>query len=59
MTEEIFLAVSSSHRLAARKHIQLKEVADEPFIAMKRGYSLRDIGDELCQKAGFEPKIAL
>ena len=58
MTEEIFLAVSSGHRLAARKHIQLKEVADEPFIAMKRGYSLRDIGDELCRKAGFEPKIA-
>ncbi len=58
MTEEIFLAVSPSHRLATRERIRLAEVADEPFIVMKRGYSLRDIGDELCSKAGFEPKIA-
>ena len=56
--EEIFLALPPEHRLAGRKSIQLKEVADEPFIRQTTEYGLRQITDDFCQEAGFTPKIA-
>jgi DNA-binding transcriptional LysR family regulator len=56
-TEEIFLAVPREHHLADRKCIALCEVAHEPFIGLRAGYSLRDITDEFCRQAGFEPTI--
>ncbi len=56
--EEIFLALPPGHRLAGRKSIQLKEVADEPFIRQTTEYGLREITDDFCQEAGFTPNIA-
>lgn len=57
MTEEMFLGVPPVHRLAQRTKVLLNEVAEEPFICLKRGHGVRDIGDNLCRQAGFEPKI--
>lgn len=37
MTEEIYLAVPSNHRLANRKSIRLIEAADEEFIVLGQG----------------------
>lgn len=57
-TEEIFLIVSTKHRLADRDEIHLREVANEPFISTNTRYGLREITDRFCQEAGFLPYIA-
>ncbi len=57
MTEEIVLAVPSTHRLKGRDRIHLSEVANDPFISLKSGYSFREITDEFCRKARFIPNI--
>ncbi|ARZ65204.1 MULTISPECIES: LysR family transcriptional regulator [Bacillus] len=57
MTEEIVLAVPSTHRLKDRHRIKLSEVADDPFISLKPGYSFREITDNFCRLAGFTPNI--
>jgi DNA-binding transcriptional LysR family regulator len=56
--EEIFLAVPPKHRFAGLKSIQLKEVADEPFIHSTTECGLREITNDFCQHAGFTPNIA-
>lgn len=57
MTEEIVLAVPSTHRLKDSHRIHLSEVANDPFICLKPGYSFRKITDDFCRKAGFIPNI--
>ncbi len=57
MMEEILLAVPPGHWLAERETIRLSEVAREPFLALKRGYSLRELTDTLCQQVGFTPNV--
>lgn len=54
--QELVLIVSNSHRLARRRHVALREVANEPFVAFKSG-AIRQLTDELCAKAGFAPSI--
>jgi DNA-binding transcriptional LysR family regulator len=56
--QRIDLFVPAGHRLAGRPGIRLAQVAEEDFIVMVPGYGLRTITDELCQAAGFQPRIA-
>ncbi|MGN1194419.1 MAG: LysR family transcriptional regulator [Acutalibacteraceae bacterium] len=56
-TEKIYLAVPSSHKLAAKNSIRLLEAADEGFISLMGSRQLRWICDRYCQHAGFSPKI--
>lgn len=56
-TEKIYLAVPSSHKLAAGNSIRLAEAADEGFISLMGSRQLRLICDRYCQHAGFSPKI--
>jgi len=56
--EEIQLAVPLSHPLAKYNEIQLKELVNEPFIVMPKGYQFREMTELYCMKAGFYPKIA-
>lgn len=56
--EEICLAVPLEHRLAGRKSIQLKEMANEPFIHQATECGLREITNDFCRQAGFTPNIA-
>jgi DNA-binding transcriptional LysR family regulator len=55
--EELFALVPIGHRLAARKSIELMDLADEPFVALRAGHGLRVVLDDLCQQAGFKPNI--
>ena|SRR5438128_1137812 len=57
LTEDIVLALPAGHRLAERTRIHLVEVADEAFLSLKPGQSLRDLTDAFCLQAGFTPKI--
>jgi DNA-binding transcriptional LysR family regulator len=58
MSEEMYLAVPPDHRLSKRGSIRLAEVAEESFVSLKHGYGIRDLTDNLCRLAGFEPEIA-
>src|SRR5690606_13965281 len=58
MEEEICVAVPKNHRLAnVTEPIELSELKDEPFIALKRGQGFRQITVDLCAEAGFIPNI--
>lgn len=57
MDEEIFLSVPPQHHLADRKSINLSQVANEPFISITSDYGFRDLTDNFCRQAGFEPNI--
>jgi len=57
MTEEIVLIVPPDHRLANRESVSLHEVSEEDFIAMKRSHGLREMTDQFCRQAGFQPRI--
>ena len=39
--------------------VELREVADEPFVMLRPTYALRATCDELCRAAGFEPTVVL
>lgn len=57
LVEPLVLAVPPGHRLAGRKRVRLSDVADDPFIVLRRGYGLRHITERLCGEAGFIPRI--
>jgi DNA-binding transcriptional LysR family regulator len=56
--QRLVLCVPTGHRLAARHKVRLREVADDPFVALEPGYGLRRIADALCAEAGFTPRIS-
>jgi DNA-binding transcriptional LysR family regulator len=56
--EQLCLAVPPTHRWANRKTARLADVAEEPFILLDPRYKLRLTVDNLCQQAGFTPKVA-
>lgn len=57
-TEPLRLAVAPTHRLATRSRVRLAEVAEDPHVVIRAEYGLRAITDDLCRRAGFEPKVA-
>ncbi|WP_152399245.1 LysR family transcriptional regulator [Paenibacillus cellulositrophicus] len=57
LTEEILLAVPSSHRFAGRSSIRLSEAAGEAFICIQSSNPFRKMTDQFCRQAGFEPDI--
>ncbi|GAA1355979.1 LysR family transcriptional regulator [Streptomyces beijiangensis] len=56
--QRLRLVVPDDHRLASRKRVRLSEAADETFVTLEPGYGLRRITDDLCEEAGFKPRIA-
>jgi DNA-binding transcriptional LysR family regulator len=57
LTEELLLALPAKHRLAGKKLLSLKQVAEEPFILMKAGHGFRQITLDFYRKIGLEPKV--
>ncbi|HEY2422353.1 MAG TPA: LysR family transcriptional regulator [Neobacillus sp.] len=55
--EEMFLYVSKNHKLSNVNSIELREVADEPFIGYKPHLSMRNVMLKMCKEAGFVPSI--
>ncbi|QNP70586.1 LysR family transcriptional regulator [Streptomyces roseirectus] len=56
--QKLRLVVPADHRLAGRRRVRLSEAAEETFVTLEPGYGLRRITDDLCQQAGFRPRIA-
>ncbi|HWO95676.1 MAG TPA: LysR family transcriptional regulator [Bacillus sp. (in: firmicutes)] len=56
-SEELFAIVPKHHKFAGYESITLEEMADESFIHLKKGYSLRLTIEQLFKKAGIAPKI--
>ena len=56
-SERLCVAVPRDHRLASRTRLRLVDVADEPFIALRAEFGLRQLTDELCSAAGIKPEV--
>jgi len=52
------LAVPPGHALAGRDEVALAEAAAEDFVMLRPQWELRAQSDELCARAGFEPRVA-
>lgn len=58
-TEQLVLALPSSHPLAKKKRISLADLEEERFILMKEGHCLGTQALHLCQQAKLTPRVAL
>jgi LysR family transcriptional regulator, transcription activator of glutamate synthase operon len=56
--EPLQLAVPVKHALSARHGVSLADVAEVPFVVIRRTSMLRGLSDDLCRAAGFEPRVA-
>lgn len=56
--EELFLIVPYEHPLAREQYVKVMQFANEPFISIKKGNSLRKTVDELYRQEGFLLNIA-
>lgn len=52
--ERMLATLPPQHRLAGREHVELRELADEPWLAPSREHMVY----RACVNAGFEPRIA-
>src|SRR5437868_3580015 len=59
LREPMVLVLPPGHHLSAKRAVSLAELAEEPFVAMKSGYGLRELLDSVCRQAGFEPRIGV
>jgi DNA-binding transcriptional LysR family regulator len=55
-SERLQLAVPAGHRLAGRRRVRLAEAANERFVMLKHAFDFRDLVEDLCRRAGFEPE---
>jgi LysR family transcriptional regulator, transcription activator of glutamate synthase operon len=58
LNEELIIALSQTHRLAARRTLNIRELSSEPFLALSPEHTMRIIFDKVCSDASFLPKIA-
>ncbi|MBM7843172.1 LysR family transcriptional regulator [Herpetosiphon giganteus] len=59
LSEPLVVAVSQQHRFAQRQSVLASELRDEGFILFPQGYELRNYTLQLCEQAGFAPRIVL
>ncbi|WP_151736996.1 LysR family transcriptional regulator ['Paenibacillus yunnanensis' Narsing Rao et al. 2020] len=55
-TDRIVVAVPAGHPLADRQQLSLRDLRNESFVGVKRGYGTRDLADAICKAEGFMPK---
>jgi DNA-binding transcriptional LysR family regulator len=56
--EPMVLVVPRGHRLAAAPQVTVAEMAKEDLIALKSGYGLRDLIEQLYADSGAQPRIS-
>lgn len=55
--DNLVAAVSVDHVLSGEKTLTLEQLSQEPLLFLDQRTGLYSLCDELCHKAGFEPKI--
>lgn len=58
LTQRLSLAVPEDHPLARRRTVSLADAADEDFVMLRRAWQLRARTEDLCEAAGFVPRVA-
>lgn len=58
-SEPLGIALPPGHTLAGQAEIWLRDAADEPFVMLGTGRTLRNRAEKLCHEAGFEPRVAI
>ncbi|MCM2674151.1 LysR family transcriptional regulator [Alkalicoccobacillus plakortidis] len=56
-SEELFITLPTTHRLAHLSELRLDQVEHDSFIFLKSGYSLRHTTDEIFSELGIMPNI--
>ncbi|HEY5349412.1 MAG TPA: LysR family transcriptional regulator [Candidatus Lustribacter sp.] len=56
--DELVLAVSPSHALAAHHAVRMDDLRDEPFVIFRPGSSITNRLTRLAREAGFAPRVA-
>jgi DNA-binding transcriptional LysR family regulator len=56
--EPLMALLPTSHPLAARERLTIKDLHDSPLLLFERGFALNRVIVASCRKAGFEPRIA-
>jgi DNA-binding transcriptional LysR family regulator len=56
--DELVIAVSARHRLAARSNVRIEEVRDESFVIFRPGSATTHRLNRLAREAGFTPRVA-
>lgn len=56
--EELFLIVPKDHPLSQSKKVKISDFAEEPFISIKKGNSLRNYVDAIYKREGFQLNVA-
>lgn len=57
-TERIFALLPSSHVLADRRTLRLRDLQNESFVLFPKGYILQKIVYDACKQEGFFPNIS-
>ncbi len=57
--QRLGVAFPCDHALAGAAAVSMTDLADEPFVAMRPGFGMRRLLDELCAAAQFQPRIVL
>jgi len=56
--DELVIAVSARHALAARSNVRIEELRDEPFVIFRPGSATTHRLNRLTRDAGFTPRVA-
>ncbi len=57
--EPVVALLPPGHPLRGSAEVALRELADEDFVCMRSGYGLRTLADQLCDGAGFTPRVVI
>ncbi len=58
LSEELHFAAFRDNPLC-RRRLTMSDLRDQPFVTMGEGSSLKELVQEVCQKAGFHPHIII
>jgi LysR family transcriptional regulator, transcription activator of glutamate synthase operon len=57
--QRLGVAIPRDHRFEGIAVVSMTDLVDEPFVAMQPGFGMRQLFDELCAAAQFQPRIGL
>ncbi|WP_052593667.1 LysR family transcriptional regulator [Luteipulveratus mongoliensis] len=59
MRQSVVLAVPPGHAVETRRGVRVEELEGEAFVSMPPEYGMRQMLDDACAAAGFEPRIVV